>query len=176
MNHSAQLITTDLKLLTKSLLTGLLSYMRLRLLPLSLIVITFGFTFVACGDAVRDDFPRRTFIGYFDLRYSEYSENVFTARRDMDGTLVGNNGIIVYRQGDVFYAFDLMCPHEKSMGCSVHVDLEDDPTLAECECCGSVFLIASEYGDVMDGPAKQGLHSYKTGITSDNILVVSSGY
>lgn len=157
-------------------MTNTLSYMRSGLLRFSLFVVISGLAFVACGDAVRDDFPRRTFIGYFDLRYSEYSENVFTARRDMDGTLVGNNGIVVYRQGDVFYAFDLMCPHEKSMGCSVRVDVEDDPTLAECECCGSVFLLASEYGDVMEGPSKRGLHSYKTGVTSDNILVVSSGY
>jgi len=150
--------------------------MHLRLLRLSLLFFISVLAFAGCDDAVRDDFPRRNFIGYFDLRYSEYSENVFTARRDMDGTLVGNNGIIVYNQGGTFYAFDLMCPHEKSMGCSVRVDVEDNPTLAECECCGSVFLLASEHGDVMEGPAGRGLHSYKTGVTSDNILVVSSGY
>jgi Rieske Fe-S protein len=157
-------------------MTIFFSYIRPGLLRLSSFVIISGLAFVACGDAVRDDFPRRNFIGYFDLRYSEYSKNVFTARRDMDGNLVGNNGIVVYRLGDVFYAFDLMCPHEKTMGCSVQVDVEDDPNFAECECCGSVFLIASENGNLVEGPAKQGLHSYITGTTLDDILVVSSGY
>lgn len=150
--------------------------MRAGLLRFLFFAITIGLMFFACGDAVRDDFPRRNFTGYFDLRYSEYSEMVFTARRDMDGSLVGNNGIIVYNQGGTFYAFDLMCPHEKSMGCNVSVDVEDDPTLAECECCGSVFLLVTEYGEVMEGPAKTGLHPYKTGVNSDNILVVRSGY
>jgi nitrite reductase/ring-hydroxylating ferredoxin subunit len=139
-------------------------------------VFAFFLTFFSCSDAVRDDFPRRSFVGYFDLSYAEYSKSVFTARRDMYNTPVGNNGIIVYRQGDAFYAFDLMCPHEKSFGCSVQVDIENNTSRAECECCGSVFLFAIEYWDVLEGPAKQGLHPYRTGVTSDNVLVVKSGY
>jgi Rieske Fe-S protein len=150
--------------------------MRLDFIRISLFSITIVLAFFACGDAVRDDFPRRNFTGYFDLRYAEYSTNVFTARRDMDGALVGNNGIVVYSQGVTYYAFDLMCPHEKKMGCSVTVDVEDDPSVAVCECCGSEFLLASEHGDVLEGPAERGLHSYSTGVTTDNFLVVKSNY
>ncbi len=134
------------------------------------------FVFNSCGDAERDEFPRRNFSGFFDLRFSEYSQNVFTARRDMDGNLVGVNGIVVYNSGDSYYAFDLMCPHEKSSGCSLTVDIENDPSIAVCQCCGSKFLLASPYGEILEGPAEQSLHVYDAGVNANNILVVYSGY
>ena len=139
-----------------------------------LLFILFTIPFESCGDAVRDEFPKSQFVGYFNLNYPEYSESVFTAARDMDGRRVGVNGLVIYNAGANYYAFDLMCPHEKKVSCSVKVDIENDPSVAECECCGSQFLIASPYGEVIEGPAKQGLHPYSTGITQDNILVVSS--
>ncbi len=145
-------------------------------LRLLLIMFIVSITLSSCSDAVRDDFPQRNFVGYFDLRFSEYAQNVFTARRDMDGNLVGVNGIVVYNQGGTYYAFDLMCPHEKSTGCSLTVDMENNPSIAVCECCGSQFLLASPYGEVLDGPASQGLHVYDTGVSAQNVLVVSSGY
>lgn len=136
------------------------------------ILLSFGVS--GCSDAVRDEFPRRQFIAYFNLNYPEYSKSVFTATRDMDGRPAGVNGLIIYNTGADIYAFDLMCPYEKKPSCSLKVDVQEEPSIAECECCGSQFLIASPYGEVIKGPAKQGLHSYKTGVSQDNILVVSS--
>jgi nitrite reductase/ring-hydroxylating ferredoxin subunit len=126
----------------------------------------------SCGDLVKDDFPKRQFVGYFNLNLPGYSQQVFTAKQDIDGFYVGLNGIVVYNSGENYYAFDLMCPHEKT-SCSIKVS-SDDPSIAECECCGSRFLIASPFGDVVEGPARQSLHVYSTGVTQDNILVVKS--
>ncbi|MBZ4675599.1 MAG: hypothetical protein JG782_218 [Anaerophaga sp.] len=127
-----------------------------------------------CGE--KDDFPQRQFTGYFDLTNPRYSKTVFTARRDMDGSYVGINGIVVYNMGGTYYAFDLMCPYEKKPTCSVNVDVEEDTEFAVCECCHSKFLIASPQGDVVDGPAGRGLQRYNTSVTTDGYLVVTSSY
>jgi len=127
-----------------------------------------------CGE--KDDFPQRQFTGYFDLTDPRYSKTVFTAIRDMDGHDVGINGIVVYNMGGTYYAFDLMCPHEKKPTCSVRVKAEEDTDFAVCECCNSKFLIASPWGEVVDGPAGRGLQRYNTSVTSDGYLVVTSSY
>ncbi len=113
-----------------------------------------------CKDQVRDDFPRSRFIGHFNLMDPRYSQSVFMATYDMDRNTLGISGIIVYRMGDPVYAFDQMCPYEKRPTCLVSVDIENDPTIAECKCCGSRFLIASETGSLIEGPATRGLQTY----------------
>ncbi len=130
-----------------------------------------------CDDQVRDEFPRTNFTGYFNLNYPEYSGTVFTARYDMDGNRVGISGIIVYKiSSDQYYAFERMCPHETSPSCRVHVDPEENTDIAECECCGSKFLVASEYGELIEGKAKRGLKTYRTAFNPQTRqLVVSSG-
>jgi nitrite reductase/ring-hydroxylating ferredoxin subunit len=144
-----------------------------RLLFLFLIYILFLLVLPGCKDQVRDEFPRSQFIGYFDLRDPRYSTQVFTARRDMDGHYVGISGIIVYNQDpNTAYAFDQMCPHEKKTSCSVSV-APDNSSIAECSCCGSQFLIASENGDVIEGPAARGLQTYRARVDG-HLLVVRS--
>ncbi|MFO8000348.1 MAG: Rieske 2Fe-2S domain-containing protein [Marinilabilia sp.] len=131
--------------------------------------------FPRCGDQVRDEFPRTDFVGYFDLNYSSYAKDVFTAEEDMDRHQVGINGIIVYRSSDQFFAFEKMCPYETKPSCSVQVNEEEETSVAECECCGSRFLIASETGDIIEGPAKRSLKTYRTAFDpQSNQLVVSS--
>ena len=138
-----------------------------------LLFATISFSHFGCGE--EDNFPERQFIGYFDLTNPLYSQNtVFTARRDSYGTYLGINGIVVYKLGSDYYAFDLMCPYEQSETCSVVVDPED-PSFAVCECCGSRFLLSSPYGDLVEGPAPYGLRRYSTSV-SQNILVVTSSY
>jgi uncharacterized protein YdeI (BOF family) len=75
------------------------------------VISILSFLSPACKDQIRDEFPRIYFTGFFDLRDPRYSKTVFTASRDMDGNIVGINGIIVYRAGDQFYAFERMCPY-----------------------------------------------------------------
>ena len=137
------------------------------------------FSFVilpGCEDAVRDNFPKRQFVGFFDLRDPRYDQTVFTARRDMDGTQVGINGIVVYHQGNDFFAFDLMCPYETKSSCSVQVNPDEDATIAVCECCESRFLLASPYGEKIEGPANRGLQKYDAHLNQNGILVVKSTY
>ena len=141
---------------------------------LILILSLFFLLSEGCTDAIRDEFPRSNFVGYFNLNYPEYSQSVFTATRDMDGQRVGINGLLIYNAGTNYYAFDLMCPYEKKPSCSLTIDIEKEPTIAECECCGSRFLIVSPNGEVLEGPATQGLHAYSTGVSQDHILVVTS--
>jgi len=129
--------------------------------------------FIMALPGCKDEFPRRRFLGYFDLRDPRYSTQVFTAKHDMDGNYVGINGIIVYNQDQQnIYAFDQMCPYEKKTSCSVSVDPQNS-SIAECNCCGSRFLIASESGDVIEGPATRGLQTYRARV-DQQILVVSS--
>ena len=133
------------------------SYFIYLIYPLLTILLT------GCGDQVRDEFPRTSFVGYFNLNYPEYSGTVFTAQRDMDGRKVGISGIIVYQiSSDQYFAFERMCPHETRPNCKVHVNPEEDANIAECECCGSRFLLASEYGEVIEGKATRGLKRYQT--------------
>ncbi|MFW5890065.1 MAG: Rieske 2Fe-2S domain-containing protein, partial [Marinilabiliaceae bacterium] len=120
------------------------SFLIYLIYPILTILLT------SCGDQVRDEFPQTDFVGYFNLNYSEYSGTVFTAQSDMDGRKVGISGIIVYQvSSDQYYAFERMCPHEKKPTCKVHVDTDENTDIAECECCGSRFLIASENGEVI---------------------------
>ncbi|MGM0375430.1 MAG: Rieske (2Fe-2S) protein, partial [Bacteroidota bacterium] len=92
--------------------------MKLHLIYLIYPILTVFLT--SCQNQVRDEFPRTSFVGYFDLNYSEYSGTVFTAERDMDGNRVGISGIIVYKiSSDQYYAFERMCPHETQPSCKV---------------------------------------------------------
>lgn len=149
--------------------------MKLYLIYLIYPILTILLT--SCEDQVRDEFPRKNFMGYFDLNDPRYSGTVFTANTDMEGDRVGISGIIVYSiSSDEYYAFERMCPHETQPSCKVHVDPEEDAETAECECCGSRFLINSEHGDLIEGKATRGLKRYRTAFDPQTRrLVVSSG-
>jgi nitrite reductase/ring-hydroxylating ferredoxin subunit len=92
----------------------------------------------------------------------------------MDGNLVGINGIIVYRAGDQFYAFERMCPYEKETSCSVMIPSDDDPTIANCECCNSQFLVVDPDGSVIEGPATWGLKRYNARLQGHMLVITSN--
>ncbi|MGQ1890186.1 Rieske (2Fe-2S) protein [Thermophagus sp. OGC60D27] len=165
------------RILNKNLFSMVkLHHILIAMLQRSFIFLLFAtVTLVPSGCGENDGFPDRQFVGYFDLTDPLYSQNiVFTARWDHYGTYLGINGIVVYRQGDLYNAFDLMCPYEKKETCSVEVDPED-PAIAVCECCGSRFLLASPNGELIEGPAPHGLKKYSATVVQ-NILVVTSSY
>ncbi len=86
--------------------------------------------------------------------------NTFIVKYDSYGNLIGNTGVVVYRQSaDVYYVFDLMCPYEKKL--SSLIKIEGD-IFCVCPTCKSKFLVASEYGDVLEGPSKWPLYKYNT--------------
>ena len=139
------------------------------LLAAWLLIIGYG-----CENQTDDGFPETQFTGFFNLQDPLYSGDSFSATYDMYGDWMGIAGIIVYRaSANEYYAFERMCPNEKELSCCVVLDPEKDPFIAECECCSSQFLITTPYADLVRGPAKWPLKSYKTTIQG-SMLIVSS--
>lgn len=137
------------------------------------IITNIIFLLSGCGDS--NDFPERQFIGYIDLTDPNYSQkSIFIVRRDSYGNYLGINGVVVYKQGNQYYAFDIMCPYEKKETCSIEID-SDEETIVTCKCCGSTFLVASPDGDLISGPAPHGLKKYNTKVVQ-NTLIINSSY
>lgn len=109
---------------------------------------------------------------YIDLYDPQYQETVFTAYRDHDGNMIGNYGIIVYCP-DLYtaYAYDRMCPHDVDNYCMIE-DMYDGTVM--CPCCNSSFVISNSTGNVISGPSRWPLKSYRTEILDDGFLHVFS--
>jgi len=82
----------------------------------------------------------------------------------------GFGGIVIYRMSvDQFTAFDRACPHHPyEEGARVVVD---DPPLAQCPVCESVFLLLD--GARVSGPSRFPLRTYRT-VYNDPYLYVSN--
>jgi nitrite reductase/ring-hydroxylating ferredoxin subunit len=118
---------------------------------------------VGCHADREELIPNVSFQVTIDLSDPSYVDNAFIVVKDITGRRAGINGVVVYRlSSDTYYAFDLMCPHDKKVSCLV--EISDDVT-CECSCCASQFFIGSEYGDVIKGPAVWPLKRYQTAVT-----------
>jgi nitrite reductase/ring-hydroxylating ferredoxin subunit len=96
-------------------------------------------------------------------------ENPTIFQFDVNHYRLGINGIVIYRVSpDVFYAFDLMCPYEKSLDCLVEIT---DGAICTCPCCNSQFIIVMDPGSVVQGPARWPLKSYRTDVNGDYLYV-----
>jgi len=86
---------------------------------------------------------------------------------------VGVNGVVVWDNGGMdFYAFDLMCTHKHEDGRMHFVEIKTDGNpILKCPECGSEFLVAAEYGDIVKGPAKWPLKRYQTSITGNMLRI-----
>lgn len=83
--------------------------------------------------------------------------------RDQGVWSVGYGGILVHiDMNSEYIAYDMACPYE--MDPTIKVRPDDSAVRAVCEKCGSTFEIASAYGSVEKGPAKQPLKRYKTSL------------
>ncbi len=141
----------------------------LKHILLAALLISVSFS---CDDQTNDGFPKARFTGIFDINDPRWSGNSFSATTDMNHQPVGLAGIIVYRASATeYYAFERMCPYEKQFSCRVLLNEDDD--IAECECCGSQFLI-TEYSEIVEGPSGQLLKKYSTYVSGNNRLVVSA--
>jgi hypothetical protein len=69
-----------------------------------------------------------------------------------------NNGIIIYNNGDMFYAFDRTCPNDLPSS----VPISCDGSLATCPVCKSVYVLPSEGLPSTGSLAKYYLKSYYT--------------
>jgi nitrite reductase/ring-hydroxylating ferredoxin subunit len=89
------------------------------------------------------------------------------------GESVGFGGLLVYNVegsgSDLFYVYDLTCPHEANRSIKVAVV---ETIYAKCPTCGSKFEIYSGIGNPISGPSKYSLKRY-TGISiSGNIVTI----
>lgn len=85
----------------------------------------------------------------------------------VDGGIKGLEGIILYRNSEnEFTAYDRSCPHLEPSECTI-MDVSKD-IIAECECDGSTFLLAT--GEPLSG-APTGLKRYKTYYDAHNATV-----
>jgi hypothetical protein len=75
-----------------------------------------------------------------------------------------NNGIIIYRAGDLppyeFYAYDRTCPHDFAVN-GKSVKLNPDGIFAVCPECGTKYALPS-FGTPYSGIGKYPLKNYKT--------------
>ncbi len=137
-----------------------------------LLIALFAFISNSCDKQTDDGFPKTRFTGFFNISLPPWSGDSFSATRDMDYRPVGLAGIIVYRaSANEYYAFERMCPHEKQFSCRALLDPKEDPFIAECECCGSKFLINTEYGVLVKGPAEWPLKRYRTSVSGNTLMV-----
>jgi nitrite reductase/ring-hydroxylating ferredoxin subunit len=129
---------------------------------------------VSCKKDLEEIIPNKHFTAriYYinqDPRYTK--ETSFVIKHDSNGKLIGLEGVVVYMlTSEEYYVFDLMCPYEKQISCLVDLD-ENDNIQCICPCCGSVFLIAAEYGSVISGPSKWPLKRYNTEVRGDHLYI-----
>jgi nitrite reductase/ring-hydroxylating ferredoxin subunit len=127
------------------------------------------FLFTTCDNNREEIIPNVSFFVSINLDDPQYADNVFIVHGDNMGNKAGINGVVVYRLStDTYYAFDLMCTFEKQVHCLVKIK---DGVTCECPCCGSEFLIATPYGDVISGDAPWPLKAYKTRVTGGGTML-----
>jgi nitrite reductase/ring-hydroxylating ferredoxin subunit len=98
-----------------------------------------------------------------------YSDNPFIVTRDGNNEIVGNAGVLVYRASNSeYYAFDLMCTHEKSRSSLVEIT---DGATCTCPDCGSVYIIVTASSSIAKGPAKWPLKSYQCSVNGDYLYI-----
>jgi len=81
-----------------------------------------------------------------------------------------NNGIIIYRGPEEYYAFDRTCPHDFAVnGLSIRVAV--DFALATCPECGTVYSL-STYGVPISGIGRYSLKNYNTTFDGERYIRV----
>ena len=107
--------------------------------------------------------PNVSFSGKVYIPY--LTSNPIIVKRDVENYRLGINGVLIYYAGtNEYYAFDLMCPYEKSTSCMVSIT---DGATCTCPCCGSRFIIVTNPGSVVEGPSQWPLKSYNTHVSID---------
>lgn len=130
-----------------------------------------GYLAVVCPSCKKTDepLPNLAFSGSIYLNDPLFASTSFTVKYDTNHNKLGINGVVVYRfSPNEYYVFDLMCPHDVNIECSVGIN--NDVT-CKCSCCGSSFLIAGDNAPVVEGPSKWGLKPYKSQVNGDYLSI-----
>ncbi|WP_171973221.1 Rieske (2Fe-2S) protein [Saccharicrinis aurantiacus] len=104
-----------------------------------------------------------------DPNYNQQNPQII--RRDRNGFSIGHYGVVVYKVGaGIVYAFDLMCPYEKS-GTSL-VQKQDDDNY-KCPTCGSTYSVMTQYGSLLEGPSKFALKPYRAEMDGNHLIIAN---
>lgn len=81
-----------------------------------------------------------------------------------------NNGIIVYRGPEEYFAFDRTCPYDYVVnGLSIRINV--DFAIATCPECGTVYSIAT-FGVPVSGVGRYSLKNYNTSYDGERFIRV----
>ncbi len=146
---------------------------QLKYYYLGLVLLISTFFSYSCKEESEEIIPNVRFttqIDFINIDPAYTQSNPFIVNRDTYGRTIGTAGVAIFMlTADEYYAFDIMCPYEKSM--SSLVELEEDGINCICPTCGSVFSIANEYGGVLEGPSKWPLKKYNTEVRNGNLHI-----
>jgi len=129
---------------------------------------------MSCKSDSEDIIPNVRFSAQINLDDPEYSGwSTFIVKPDGLNPRIGVNGVAVYRFSDqAYYAFDLMCTHEHETPGYFFVEQMDRGDFTfECPECGSQFIVATEDGSVIKGPANWPLVKYKTSVSGNYLRI-----
>ena len=127
----------------------------------------------SCEEDTEDIIPNIRFTARLnniatDPKYTQ--DNPFIVTRDSYNNLIGTAGVVIFMVSlDEYYAFDIMCPYEKSTGSLV--EIEEGGINCECPTCGSKFAIANEYGGLLEGPSRYSLKKYKAEVSNGTLVI-----
>ncbi len=127
----------------------------------------------SCTDT-EDIIPTYRFTRQIDLiatdpRYTQ--DNPIIVHTDSYGNTIGNAGVVIFLETSTrYYAFDLMCPHEKQISSLVYI--EEDGINCICPTCESKFIIAYEGGGLLEGPSEWPLKKYNTEVRENGTLYI----
>jgi nitrite reductase/ring-hydroxylating ferredoxin subunit len=108
---------------------------------------------------------------FFDLN-APMNYKIITSKTNNWGSNSGgynDNGIIVYRLTDEFYAYDRTCPHDFAVN-SKSIKLNIDGIYAVCPECGTTYALPS-FGTPASGIGRYPLKNYKTSFNGQIVHV-----
>jgi nitrite reductase/ring-hydroxylating ferredoxin subunit len=144
----------------------------IRLLPKTILILIFitAIFFSSCKKSRNDVIPDVYVDFTIDLLDPEFvslsvidaSDTVDALTNNWGSRAAGfdNNGIIIYRGAEEFFAYDRTCPYDYAVnGLSVKVNI--DFALATCPECGTTYSLGT-FGVPTAGVGNYSLKSYKT--------------
>ncbi|MCG8580429.1 MAG: Rieske 2Fe-2S domain-containing protein [Bacteroidales bacterium] len=120
-----------------------------------------------------DIIPNVRFIATVDIVPQYSGKSLFIIMPDGRNQIVGVNGVVVWNNGgDTYYAFDRTCTHSHDNGELHFVEIiEDGNPIVRCPECESEYLVATEYGDIVKGPAVHALKAYPTSYSNGQLTI-----
>lgn len=111
-----------------------------------------------------------------DLRYQDkdlvglYNVKSFTSPRNAAESTGFSGVFVVCGNNNVYYAYDLCCPHEAEKSVRVVPDLAGG---AKCPQCGTEFSTAYGSGAPVKGPSKYALRRYNVTPRGQELIVTN---